>query len=851
MRRMKFITALVLCMFLVSSGAWGVRGKIGNLIHKGVSGHDVTGYGALGDGTTNDSAAFTAAIAAAAGNRVIVPEAVTNYKLSTNVVVPLGVTIVFQEGGLLSIDSGRTLTITGKIDAGLGQIFSGSGTAVFAKGSCDQVYPEWWGAVGDNSTDCTAAFDSAMIAGKTVGVVKISTGTYIISSPLRNWPVATFSTMQGGMILRGNGTYSELRYTGATDYCLEVIDSVGSSIPVAATIEDIHMSAPNVADPDDGGCIGVGACITSINRVTIDDANEATGIKCGLGARQSIQTMISQCGFYGNLRIGRAIWLDGVEPITYISDSFFGCKDGIYATAGAVFADNTYIYATSCPIYMDDADLFMTNSFIEGGDTDCYFGGPRTFYKISSTVIAATLFTYESGVEMNLVNNQRDLINTSTDASLVPDAFKYKIFPAVIENMWKGSARGADADALNGYAIQVDTRLAYTGIAIRPSGMTEYYDSLPRGTYAWTVWMKDSDQLAIDCGVYTRLYTASAWTDTLHPKITLSSDYRPYTFLMVIDAATVSGQRFHGCGLRVWRLAVGTNTISVSHAILEYLGPDDPGQGNLLAYNPEKSNANGGRKSEVNFYGRKVDGKSAPLSTIRSVHDGTGDDYKGKVYIQINDGDDPAGGLGNELSLEDGLVKVFGDLLVNGDDIQMATNTDTFLLIADGTEFSPVIMSGDVTITNAGVATVVMTDFIPVADFSPTGDETENAVTTTRSADGTNRRMLNRTTGISDTQDMDWYSEKEVSQTPTSLTIWTRASDFANCVLTMTISDQAGNADATGAVAITPTGNDTWEEFTYTFTSTYTNDEELWIKIAVTSLDTADTIDFGRAKINY
>ena len=160
-------------------------------------------------------------------------------------------------------------------------------------------------------------------------------------------------------------------------------------------------------------------------------------------------------------------------------------------------------------------------------------------------------------------------------------------------------------------------------------------------------------------------------------------------------------------------------------------------------------------------------------------------------------------------------------------------------------------MTGDVTITNAGVATVVMTDFIPVADFSPTGDETENVVTTTRSADGTNRRMLNRTTGISDTQDMDWYSEKAVTKTPTSLTIWTRASDFANCVMTIQVWDFSGNADATGAVAITPTGNDTWEEFTYTFTSTYTNDEELWIKIAITSLDTADTIDFGRAKINY
>lgn len=46
---------------------------------------------------------------------------------------------------------------------------------------------------------------------------------------------------------------------------------------------------------------------------------------------------------------------------------------------------------------------------------------------------------------------------------------------------------------------------------------------------------------------------------------------------------------------------------------------------------------------------------------------------------------------------------ISGDLTVSGDDITMGTNTDTAIMIADGTNFNPVVPSGDVTLTNAGV----------------------------------------------------------------------------------------------------------------------------------------------------
>ena len=53
-----------------------------------------------------------------------------------------------------------------------------------------------------------------------------------------------------------------------------------------------------------------------------------------------------------------------------------------------------------------------------------------------------------------------------------------------------------------------------------------------------------------------------------------------------------------------------------------------------------------------------------------------------------------------------GNVKITGDLTVSGDDITMGTNTDTAIMVADGTNFNPVVPSGDVGLTNAGVFSI-------------------------------------------------------------------------------------------------------------------------------------------------
>jgi len=53
-----------------------------------------------------------------------------------------------------------------------------------------------------------------------------------------------------------------------------------------------------------------------------------------------------------------------------------------------------------------------------------------------------------------------------------------------------------------------------------------------------------------------------------------------------------------------------------------------------------------------------------------------------------------------------GNLTLSGDLTISGDDLTMGTNTSGFILVADGTNYNPVDLSGDVDVSSAGVATI-------------------------------------------------------------------------------------------------------------------------------------------------
>ena len=83
-------------------------------------------------------------------------------------------------------------------------------------------------------------------------------------------------------------------------------------------------------------------------------------------------------------------------------------------------------------------------------------------------------------------------------------------------------------------------------------------------------------------------------------------------------------------------------------------------------------------------------------------------DGGGNSYIAETAGDTVriVTGGSNSLTVTAATTTVLGDLVISGDDLSMATNTSGAALIADGTNFNPVVISGDIAIGTDGTATI-------------------------------------------------------------------------------------------------------------------------------------------------
>lgn len=108
--------------------------------------------------------------------------------VSSNLVVPSNITLRSLSTGIITVNTGQTLTINGPRSSGLFQCFDGDGSIVFGAGSVTEVYPEWWGAKGDWYTACGAAIQKAINCARAnllaIKGVRLSPGKYMIDQTL-------------------------------------------------------------------------------------------------------------------------------------------------------------------------------------------------------------------------------------------------------------------------------------------------------------------------------------------------------------------------------------------------------------------------------------------------------------------------------------------------------------------------------------------------------------------------------------------------------------------------------------------------------------------------------------------
>ncbi|XHE12388.1 right-handed parallel beta-helix repeat-containing protein [Agrobacterium deltaense] len=238
-------------------------------------------FGARGDGVANDSNAFDAA--ASAFRNITVKEGV--YRAGSSFTIPKGVTVVFDEGAVIDIQSGVTLTWNGGIVAWPKQrIFSGSLVqsayqsnsltpyvlALQGDPTIEYSTPFWFGAVADNVTDdynacvCSAYFGPVSY----YPAVDVDAGERYLcttSVPLR----------RSGTSIRGDGYKSWCRLvsyipTGVGQFfgIAGLLPTVSGGEPVAyvqdIVIDGIHVDTNNgINDNGIGGSFCKNVTVTN------------------------------------------------------------------------------------------------------------------------------------------------------------------------------------------------------------------------------------------------------------------------------------------------------------------------------------------------------------------------------------------------------------------------------------------------------------------------------------------------------------------------------------------------------------------------------------------------------------
>ncbi len=218
----KFLSSIIVLLFAFSVNAATItKGLIGEQDFKkydGVSstfsrttstggtitlnkvGYTVDTLMVYGDGDSYTDSTINNAINAIGSNKVELVLRTGTWTIDNNVTIPSTITLTFQPGALLSVGSGKTITINGDVNAGNYQIFSGSGT-VSGLTANSNINALWFGSF--TSTAVTAALTTLGTTNK--ATLALPPGTWVISSNT-DWSAytnVTFKFAQGAVISQG------------------------------------------------------------------------------------------------------------------------------------------------------------------------------------------------------------------------------------------------------------------------------------------------------------------------------------------------------------------------------------------------------------------------------------------------------------------------------------------------------------------------------------------------------------------------------------------------------------------------------------------------------------------------
>lgn len=209
-------------------------------------------YNAVGDGTTDDRAAIAAADAACVafgGGYVDFPAGV--FRVASDITITS--TCRFAPGSRIQRDNTVNVILNGKAPvASLGQIFNvtASGAVSFGASMLERVYPQWWGAVADGTTDdsgpCQAAINSisSVSPADFGGIVFFATPTAAGAS----YYIGTTGLVvqSRGVVLQGETAYTVIKYAGTGTGVSFASYTAGAQLLISGA-KDLYVQCTNAA----------------------------------------------------------------------------------------------------------------------------------------------------------------------------------------------------------------------------------------------------------------------------------------------------------------------------------------------------------------------------------------------------------------------------------------------------------------------------------------------------------------------------------------------------------------------------------------------------------------------------
>jgi hypothetical protein len=260
-------------------------------------------WGAVCDGSTNDTSAIQAAITGigSAAVTLLVPGPT---KIASNLTFGAGTELQFSAGGYFTGTSGsEVLQVQRQIVAGPHTCFSNC-APIATVGMT--VYPEWFGAVADGSTDDKAAIQKAIdFLKNTGGTVQFDARTYAMSSNVNIGTGLAGSTGQN-TVLQGKGANAtKLQTTGAAVSAIQVLGASGTPLQ-GVMIRDLSITKSVTGT----GGYGIYAQYTALLKIR-DVA--VSGYLIGVGLQRATNTLADKVvvTFSGATTNWRGFNLDG------------------------------------------------------------------------------------------------------------------------------------------------------------------------------------------------------------------------------------------------------------------------------------------------------------------------------------------------------------------------------------------------------------------------------------------------------------------------------------------------------------------------------------------------------------